>query len=595
MTATLTKLRKRLKKEERARPSSKPRAGMLPALPPGTPFALPPAVLGALKQVRAKQWRVHLSECLLLLVAALPALWLAQGLADWWFNLPWMVRFVLLLVDAGLVCFIIYRFGIVPWKKRLTLVTAALRVEKEIPAFRTALISTVELAEAKAGCTQGSLALVGELLNRVNLQVRAMNLAKTVVKTARLKRLFRYAAGVLLVASAAVYLAWPKPPIFLQRILLGNVPLPTRTVVVAISGDGSVPIGSDLDLSARAQGEIPKSGRLLIVYEDKTRQEITAASSVDAPDVFSVTLKNIQQPFRYHFVLNDGTGGEFQVKAKIPPTLASFKCIQTYPEYTGMPPAEMSAGNLALLAGSKVRIEGLATQPLKSAAVQLEGVSQQVDLKVGGPDGKGIQGGFVVPKEGMTGFSLPLVNNEGVASVENTVYRIELIQDQPPAVELALPSSPRLGVLPKTKPQLVFSAKDDFGIKKIALKYELSRPAPPGGEEPPVETGEIVLPLSAGKGIMNNMATSWDLTAQKPAWGEGCNVTYWIEVTDNNNVTGPGVGQSAKKTLAILSEEAKKAELLEMMGARAAEIENIYNAQKKVNEDLDTTIRKNQP
>lgn len=94
---------------------------------------------------------------------------------------------------------------------------------------------------------------------------------------------------------------------------------------------------------------------------------------------------------------------------------------------------------------------------------------------------------------------------------------------------------------------------------------------------------------------MNNMATSWDLTAQKPAWGEGCNVTYWIEVTDNNNVTGPGVGQSAKKTLAILSEEAKKAELLEMMGARAAEIENIYNAQKKVNEDLDTTIRKNQP
>jgi len=75
-----------------------------------------------------------------------------------------------------------------------------------------------------------------------------------------LKLFLRYAAGVVLLVTAVVVLAWPKPPILLQRILLSTVPLPTRTVVVAINRDESVPIGSDLTLSARAVGELPKAG-----------------------------------------------------------------------------------------------------------------------------------------------------------------------------------------------------------------------------------------------------------------------------------------------------------------------------------------------
>jgi len=596
MTATLTQLKKRFTKAERVSPAPvKVRSSLLPVLPAGRPLPLPPAVESSLRQVRAKQWRVNLGECLLLLLTALPFLWLLQGLADWLFNLPWTVRFVLLLADAAAAGFIIFRYGVQPWKKRLTLVTAALRVEKEIPAFRTSLISTVELAEAKPGCTQGSLALVHELMSRVNLQVRSMNLAKLVVKTTRYKRFAQFAAAVLLLVGVTVALTWPKAPILLQRIFLRMTPLPTRTIVVPVSGDALVPIGSDLTLSARALGDVPKSGRMFMIYADNTRQEITASSSLDTPDVFSVTLRNIQQPFHYRFVLNDGTSPDFEVKANTPPSLASFKCTQTYPEYTGLPPAEMSAGNLTFLVGSKIRIEGLATQALKSALVQMEGNSQSVELKVGGSGGKGLQGEFVVPKEGMTGFSIPLVNPEGIKSVENTVYRIELVQDKAPIVELTVPSSPRLGVLPKAKPKLVYSAKDDFGIKKVALKYELSRPVPLGGGEIPVESGEILLPLPEGGGMIQGSSFSWDLALQKPAWNEGCNVVYWIEVTDNNDATGPGVGLSAKKSLAILSEGAKKAELLEMMGARAVEIENIYNTQKKVNEDLDSSLRKNQP
>lgn len=45
----------------------------------------------------------------------------------------------------------------------------------------------------------------------------------------------------------------------------------------------------------------------------------------------------------------------------------------------------------------------------------------------------------------------------------------------------------------------------------------------------------------------------------------------------------------------MVSQAEKRAEMLEILGARAAEIEEISETQKKVNEDLDSTIRKNNP
>jgi hypothetical protein len=273
--------------------------------------------------------------------------------------------------------------------------------------------------------------------------------------------------------------------------------------------------------------------------------------------------------------------------------LETLKVVQKYPAYTGMPEAVMPAGNLALLAGSRIQIEGRATQPLSQAAVRLEGVNSEITMETGKPDAQSFRGEFVVPKEGLTGLSLALTNTEGVASQENAIYRVELIEDRAPVVELTSPSSERLSVLLASKPRLAFTVKDDFAVIKLALKYELTRPAPPGGGESVTEQGEIALPL-AKEGAAGHTFT-WDLSAQKPPLTEGCTLSYWIEAEDNNDMTGPGVGQTPRKTLAVVSHADKRAELLEILGARAAEIEDISKTQKKVNEDLDSTIRKSTP
>jgi hypothetical protein len=221
----------------------------------------------------------------------------------------------------------------------------------------------------------------------------------------------------------------------------------------------------------------------------------------------------------------------------------------------------------------------------------LEGLNEGVKTETGKPDAQSFRGEFAVPKQGLTGVSLALTNTEGVASQENTVYRVELIEDLPPTLELLSPSGERLSVLMTSKPRLVYTVKDDFAVKKLSVKYELVRPAPPGGESV-TEAGEIPLPLPKDGSPQTFV---WDLAAQKPAITEGCTLNYWIEAADNNDATGPGVGQTPKKSLAVVTQAEKRAEMLEILGARAAEIEEISETQKKVNEDLDSSIRKNQP
>ncbi len=587
MNTVFDRLRKRQKAvQTTARP------GSLIALPPGTPLPLPAGIVRSLRQVMARQKRVCLAECVVLLLALIPALWVVQALVDWWLNLPWLVRFILLGADLAVVGYVVYRFAWRPLSKPLTLETAALRVEKEIPEFRSALISAVELSAGRPGGAQGSLALVQELLVRVSAKVQATPIASRVVKTANLRRWWKWALLSVIVALGAGAAFWPKSRVLVERILLSTAPLPTRTIVVPISRDESAVVGADVKLSARAEGVVPRSGVLHVIFANKDRQEIPVSATMEDAAVFAVTMQNVQQSFTYHFALNDGVGPDFVVTAKTAPVLETVRFGQKYPAYTGMAEAEMPAGNLALLAGSRIRIEGRATQPLREALVRLEGINSEVKAETGQPDAQSFAGEFVVPKEGLTGLSLILTNGDGVASQENTIYRVEVLEDRSPVVELSAPSGERLSVLLTSRPRLSFTVKDDFAVKKLALKYELTRPGPPGGE-PSIELGEI--PLALPKDGAAAQTFTWDLAAQKPALTEGCTLSYWMEAADNNDVTGPGVGQTLKKTLAIVSQAEKRAEMLEILGARAAEIEEISNTQKEVNEDLDSTIRKNTP
>lgn len=558
----------------------------------GSPIPLPAPIRGVLDKVIRRQLAFRLAEFPALLLTLLPLMFLLQAAADRVFNLPWGTRLVLLLIDLGATGALFYFFAVLPWRRKLNLRTAALLVERTLPRLRTGLISAVELAAAPPAFPEGSSLLVQRLIRNVSLEMQRGGIPAQVVQATRLRKRLKWMAAALVLTIGAFCIYYPKSVVLGKRIFLSRAPLPTQTLVLALTRDASIPAGSDFELAAKAEGVLPRNGKVLVVYDDGRKETINVTSKPVEPSVFTVNLINVRQPFRYRFQLNDGVGSEYQVAIRVLPSLSLTKFTQIYPAYTGLKETEMSSGNLTLLAGGKLRIEAESSQPLKSAVLELKGLEQKIPMEITGADKRSVKAEIPTPREGLAALTIHLESTIGESSVNDPVYRVELVQDKPPTAALLAPKGEKITVLSNGKPSLTYTVRDDFGIRDVALVYEVFRI---GGDGQPdlAEKGRLPLSPSSPQTTLKNTMV-WDLGKLIPPLVVGSTVSYWIEVKDNNAVPGPATGISQKKTIEVVSEEAKKMELLEELSKKADEIERLSKSQRNVNDKTDNTIRANQ-
>ena len=64
-----------------------------------------------------------------------------------------------------------------------------------------------------------------------------------------------------------------------------------------------------------------------------------------------------------------------------------------------------------------------------------------------------------------------------------------------------------------------------------------------------------------------------------------------MEVEDNNNVTGPGIGRTDHQLAKVVSEAEKRADLLNRAGDYLGTISDVASDQEKANRNLGTLIR----
>jgi hypothetical protein len=589
--ALLSFLPKRAAKPKRKPKPAKARAAKKANVPlkVQAPIPLPSDLKHRLNALRLKSRLVAVGTGLSMLLGAVSLLLLAQGVSDWWFDLPWAARAGFLSVDF-VILIVVYRAKLDgALRKRLSMSEAALLAEKKWPQLKQSVIAAVELTEGKPYSTRGSRQLVDIVLQQARARTTNLNF-KDVVRTRGLRN-WAIAGGLAFLAAAGTAaLTWPASLTLLERIFLINVPLPTKTIVVAITRDLIVPVGSDVEISAQAQGIIPSHGRVTIAYADVPTQEFPVVAVPDKPGVFSLTVHNVQNPFKYTFYLNDGHGSEFTVTAKVPPSLTDLQCQQYYPDYTGLPPQKLAPTQLSLLAGSRLMVDATSLDPLKSAKVILQGTNQTVDATLD-PTGTHLEADIPIPARDLTGFSIHLVDQAGVSSANDTVYPIVLVPDNPPVVKIVEPTEDKETVTLRAKPVIAFTASDDYGLAQLTIKYQMSV-TPVAGQVstgPPAQVHSIPIKVKkAGEG--QDYEYELDIGTQNPPWQEGQAVNYWVEAIDNNTATGPGTASTDHKEFDIISVAAKREEIMERIKKNVGEIDDISGTQTKIKTDVDNAI-----
>ncbi len=539
------------------------------------------ALLARVGDVRREKIGVSMATGLALVIGLIVATLTAEMLFDWLVELPWLARALVLAGLAGGVGFLVWRFALIPLFKKTNDDAAALMIEKALPIFRSRFIASIQLARTPE---ISSPVLVRALVAETTALATTQDFS-SVVKTHRLTRATQAATVILILAFALAYFGgkatWP----LLQRAFLSRVELPRKTQFAAITGDRSVGVGDDLRIEMTAAGVLPQQGKLILKRGGGATNDfpLLHESPKDHPRQYSRLIQNVQESFTYTARLGDATSQTFRVTAVPRPTIAKLDCQQTYPSYTKLGTVRRAPGDLSLLAGSRLQLKIRASVPIKSASLRLTGGAGELPMKINPADPRELTGELSIRSNTLRGFSIHLVETHGVESKDTATYRIDVIPDKPPTVRITYPDRHEELVTQTGALLIAFEASDDFGVAHARLHYIVNQDA--GGTEKTVE-------LDLGGKTFKNLSRryEWKMTALRPPPPEGSVIEYWLEVSDNNDVTGPGIGVSERYQVKLVTELEKRADLANRLNDTLSSLNQITQDEEQLNQALGVLI-----
>ena len=505
---------------------------------------------------------------------------LAGGmLADWLLDLPLAVRAGLLALNVGVFGYVLFRDVLTPIVNRPDDDAVALLVERALPQFRSRLIAALQLAQPRAIPAGTSTVLVAELIRETETMARPVPFGD-VVNPVRFVKL-ALAALIFLAGGAYGYrsLGDDAHDLLKRAFLSQDTAVPRKTRVTLLGGDRIVPAGEPVTIEATARGLVPDAGKLVVKYASGRTAEYPMARTNGMN--FVRTLDAVQESFTFTVKLNDGQSPSAKVEAVPRPGVAGIEAVQDFPKYTELGTVKRSLGDLTLLAGSVLKLKVTASKDVAQAVVHVFGTTttNKLVMKNGGK-GREWMAEIPVPKEDFSGFSIHLTDQHGISSKDEAVYRVDVLPDKAPTVRITYPDRKEELITQRARLLMAFEALDDFAIAKVRLAYSVDGGAPRA----------VSLDTGRPDRVLRHRY-EWNVGKLSPLVPEGSTVEYWIEVEDNNDVTGPGVAASVHFTAKVVSDSEKRADLLNRAGDFLGSISDVANDQEKLNQRLGTLIR----
>jgi hypothetical protein len=555
----------------------RPRAGDAGGCVPASP------VLGAkLRALRRRWFAVEaVTGIALALLVSTEVLGVAMVL-DWWFDLPLAARALMLAGQLALFNALLYPYVFRPRIHPPDDDDLALRVEAAHPRLSSRLISSVQFGRPGSLGAGASSELAAETISETEALTARMDFT-AIVSTRRMKRLALAATSVLLVSVAAFLASRSTGADLLRRALLADVPVPRKTRIDVVTGPLLVGRGDTLKIEVLASGILPDKGSLDLQSQGRRDQSLDLPRIPEQPARYARAIESVQEDFSYVVRVNDAVSPPYRVTVVPRPSVNPPECEQIPPAYTGLKPMHRAPGDLSLLAGSRLRFHATATKDVRSASLRLIGLNDRTPLPIDPAHPRDLTGEIAIPAKGLTGFAFDLQDTQGMTSGEGTIYRVDIVPDRPPQTRITWPERKEELITRLATVIVGLDVADDFAVQHVALKYKVNTLE--GGAEKALE---LALDNSGTNRVRRRF--EWKIGGFQPPLQEGSVVEFWIEAQDNNNVTGPGIGVSEHQVARVVSENEKRADLLNRAGDSIGALGDITADQEKLNRSLGTLI-----
>lgn len=596
-------------------------------------------VTGALRRLGSLARAALVTQRAAGLLAILLGLLVLVGALDYALRFPQWMRVFHWCVGLAVVSLLVWRHLLPAVRFHPSATQIALRVERGRPELRGLLASGVELAErgdasAQAGAG-GRAAPVGAFMrDHVVHEVSdrwSRGAGRSPVRgVLRLDRVGRALLWLLAAAAAAGAIAAVRPrlaAISAERTLAPwtAAEWPKRTALADVTDVTVHPLGASLPLraallrSAWATGETDVAARFRTIRGDvagpTTRvlltwqnREIPVASAgrEDAGALFERLVEADGDFVEYRFETVDDQTPWKRVRLVPPPAVLGAKATITPPAYASSLPAERGADAPGFavdsrdlgpgrderavaprsLAGSDVEMTLTLNKPLPASPGASEWVSAvlgkdavKAGVRVTAPAG-GTEWTLRWTLNDSMRLPIALVDEYGIPSVDESVFRFEAEQDHPPSATVTAPESDRT-VLATAVVDVTGEGRDDVGLAGVWLERQKAQPAGapgreksgPGGAIEPVGDRVEIARVEGGSRRAAQATAKIDLSTLGLRPGD----ELWLTAVAQDIFADAGVARapvrSAARRLRIISEADFVQEMRnELSGVRQAAI-----------------------
>ncbi len=364
---------------------------------------------------------------------------------------------------------------------------------------------------------------------------------ESVVDFKKVKQLLIYFLSISVVVSLIFILA-PGMQAASYRIANFNrefVP-PQKYSFDIIPGNAEVTKGDDVNISIKVSGGIPSS--VYLALKDKEETNFQNQKLVpDSNGVYNFDYKSARSSLKYYAFAEDSKSDEYSIEVIDRPIVKNLDITVIPPSYSGISSYQQKDnGNISALKGSKVEVKFNSTKELKNAKLLFDD-STEVQLN---KESMQASGNFRVMKD--NSYKIRIEDLAGNENLSPITYLVKTLYDEYPAIEMIVPNKD-VSLGNDNRLPLLLKITDDYGFTKLLMHYRLSASR---YETPQAEFSSFEIPLTKNEKELN-VDYVWNLTNLN--LGTDDVVSYYLEIFDNDNVSGPKSAKTQIFTIRVPS------------------------------------------
>jgi hypothetical protein len=423
--------------------------------------------------------------------------------------------------------------------------STAKKVGQNFPLIKDDLLNAMQLVSFDESKNRYSPGLIDAAFKQIYNKTRTVEFEK-IISFKKSRDLLLYTIGIIVFVSAS-FLLVPGLQAASSRLINFSTEFipPAKYSFDVHPGNASITKGEDVNISVRvmlnnvipglAKNYLPSDVKIAVKSNEQTEFEYKPLTP-DSLGLFTYNLSAVRSSFRYFIKAEDVLSEEYLVQVIDRPVIRTLDLTITSPSYSGILPVEQKDnGSVTALMGSNISFKISATKELGKAYLEFDDTTF-VNLKTGSISA---EGSFRI--KGDNNYRIILEDKEGNRNLSPITYTIKALYDANPAIDMVSPNKDtNLGN--DNRVPLFVKISDDYGFTKLVLRYRLSS-SKYSEDRQDDEYSSLDIPInkSSRESEVNYV---WNLS--RMSLGVEDVVSYYLEVFDNDNISGP---KSAKTSV----------------------------------------------